>query len=502
MSRIDIINKALSGHTFINLYNRTSDEVLKAEFDSLTKEEQRRLVELATPRPCGREDCNSQFWSDVEQVAQHYAFRMIGSESLPPFLRRAMLLADDSDSSDVLLLASITVASACLPNLVGSLLDEEVVPNLYTFITGNAASGKGKANLCRHLLDPIDKAVRMVIPGNSSATAMNEALAEYDGRGIIFETEADTLSQAFAMGKGWSSDLRKAFHGETISYRRRTDHEEVRIGCPRLSLFLTGTPSQSPKLLQSAENGLFSRMLFYRLDGYKESFLVSNRETGVTATMLVHYYQALGMELRDLYGRMLQQPHPISFTLTSDQMDRFMIQFNNITNAYEALAYKAYQSDEACDQMTGICRRMGNICYRLLMVLSALRQIDLCRQTGDNGEPWVSGTLSCLEEDCSSIGFWAEMLMHHSLIHYDEMLVANNLVEDDELEPDIDSPDLLNPDQHDFWVALPDKFLKKEAILIAQGTGVQLRTSTKYLELFLSLGILTRLSRGVYRKVR
>ena len=494
MSRIDTINRALEAHLFINLHNRPDDETLRQRFAALPDDEQQQLIATATPNPCHPEEIDPDILADAARVAQHYAYRLLGSEQLPPFLRRAMIMADDSDSADVLLLSALTAASACLPNLRGSLLDEEVRPNLYTLITGSAASGKGKAAHCRRILDPIDALRRLVIPGNSSATAMNEALYDFGGHGIIFETETDTLSHAFRMGGSFSSDLRKAFHGESISYRRRTNHEEVIIPDPQLSLFLTGTPGQTHKLLHDTENGLFSRMLFYRLDGRKESFVAPEGGNTISSTAVRHYYKALGYELRDLYLALLQREKPLHFALSDEQAASFLGQFNNITSAYEQLALNAYMSEDASDQMTGIWRRMGNICYRLLMTMSAMRMD--CRNSG-SPEP---RELRCADEDLNTMVVWAEMLMHHTLIHYDELMVANGLVGNDEEEPDLDSPDLLNDSQRTLWNALPKNFIKKEAIQIAMENGIQLRTMERYLAVFLEIGILKSSRRGYYTK--
>lgn len=125
MSRIDTINRALEAHLFINLHNRPDDETLRQRFAALPDDEQQQLIATATPNPCHPEEIDPDILADAARVAQHYAYRLLGSEQLPPFLRRAMIMADDSDSADVLLLSALTAASACLPNLRGSLLDEE-----------------------------------------------------------------------------------------------------------------------------------------------------------------------------------------------------------------------------------------------------------------------------------------------------------------------------------------------------------------------------------------
>src|SRR5690554_8197541 len=85
----------------------------------------------------------------------------------------------------------------------------------------------------------------LFIPANNSSTGAYQLLGDSDGRGLIFETEGDTLAHAFKSDYGnYSDGFRKAFHHETISYYRRTDREFVDIESPCLSTVLSGTPKQ------------------------------------------------------------------------------------------------------------------------------------------------------------------------------------------------------------------------------------------------------------------
>src|SRR6185369_8710364 len=75
---------------------------------------------------------------------------------------------------------------------------------------------------------PADK--MLIIPANNSTTGVFQLLFENEGRGLLFETEGDTMAQAFKSDYGnYSDGFRKAFHHETISYYRRTDREYVDI---------------------------------------------------------------------------------------------------------------------------------------------------------------------------------------------------------------------------------------------------------------------------------
>ena len=74
---------------------------------------------------------------------------------LPSFLTQIINKAKNYEDADLLLLGSLTVISACLPNVSGYYAEREVFPNLFTFISAQASAGKGRLTLCRHLVKPI-----------------------------------------------------------------------------------------------------------------------------------------------------------------------------------------------------------------------------------------------------------------------------------------------------------------------------------------------------------
>ena len=155
--------------------------------------------------------------------------------------------------------------SACLPNVYGVYAEPEVFANLFLFVTAQASAGKGRLTLCRKLVEPIHKALReqnkaefeiyqrdlteystakgdklnmekpneppirmLIIPAINSATGLFQLIKENDEKGLMFETEGDTLAQTFKSEHGnYSDGFRKAFHHETISYNHRKDREFV-----------------------------------------------------------------------------------------------------------------------------------------------------------------------------------------------------------------------------------------------------------------------------------
>jgi len=221
---------------------------------------------------------------------------------LPQFLQDAVSHASSNQERDMLLLGAITSISSCIPNIYGIYDGELVYSNLYYFLVAPAASGKGKLNKCRLIINPIHKYLKelkdspkdellkesdgfriskdskntsktpnkmLFLPANNTSSGMLQLLSENEGEGIIFETEGDTLSLAFKSEHGdYSDSFRKAFQHEPISYYRKTEREYVEIEFPRLSVVLSGTWGQIKSLISDAENGLFSRFIYYSLNSY------------------------------------------------------------------------------------------------------------------------------------------------------------------------------------------------------------------------------------------
>jgi hypothetical protein len=221
---------------------------------------------------------------------------------LPEILKESASMFQDAIEKDVFLIGAISVISSCLPNVEGIYFDEPHSAHLYSFITAPAGSGKGKLKWAKYFGLKIHKAMvaqslrakeeyerelenynnlnknqrqgaerprepkrkMFYIPANSSSSAFIQALSDNDFKGIIFETEADTLAGTLKQEWGNFSDiLRKAFHHESTNMFRRKDNEHIEIEDPHLAIALSGTPKQVHNMMPDVENGLFSRFLYY-----------------------------------------------------------------------------------------------------------------------------------------------------------------------------------------------------------------------------------------------
>ena len=90
----------------------------------------------------------------LEQIAMP-TFSDKVSEQLPLFLKNVVAKANSHQDADMLILGTLTVISACMPNVYGLYDDREVFPNLFLFVTAQASAGKGRLSLCRHIVQPV-----------------------------------------------------------------------------------------------------------------------------------------------------------------------------------------------------------------------------------------------------------------------------------------------------------------------------------------------------------
>ena len=358
-------------------------------------------------------------------------------DTIPEFLKHITQVATTKEERDILLLGSLVTLSVAFPKLIGKYGDNPVNTNLFIFISAKASAGKGILIHCRKLVEPIHLALRnqakimkqqfevdmqeyntnkgkdantekpqkppqkmLFIPANNSATGFLEILGDSDKRGLIFETEGDTLAKAFKSDYGDFSDgFRNAFQHEPISYYRRTDKEYVEIDRPCLSALLSGTPKQITTLIPNAENGLFSRFMFYVMNMkliWKDVF-ASKTENGLDV-----HFEKLGNEFYSLYQTLQANPD-VHFSLTPSQQ----LQFNQFFEKMQTL-YVNIQEEEIISSV----RRLGLIAFRIMMIFSALRIME-------DGN--IEQTIFCNDTDFQNTLDMITILVKHSSYVYSQI---------------------------------------------------------------------------------
>ena len=422
---------------------------------------------------------------------------------LPEFLQKIVEVAKTDEERDLLLLGSIVTLSSTLPTIYGIYHNNKVFANLFLFISAKASAGKGRLNHCRKLVKPIHDSMKEVskqmkqqyememadyhankkkqpdiekpieppiqllfIPANSSAAGAFQLLNDNNGRGLLFETEGDTLANTFKSDFGnYSDGFRKAFHHETISYYRKTDRELVDLESPCLSTVLSGTPKQVLNLIPSTEDGLFSRFMFYYMNMQP---VWSNVFESNTPTGLDDYFYELGKEYFGFYEALKSSPK-IQFLLTKDQQEAFNTFFNSCFQHYFNLKGEEY---------IGTVRRLGLITFRIAMLLSVLRLMD-------SGE--IPNKLICEEQDFNTAIAIAETLIIHASYIFNQL-------------PESEKPVKRLNKRERFYEGLPAQFNRKVYLDIAMQLGIKDKTAQGYITNFVKGGLLHRDEKDSYAK--
>lgn len=322
-------------------------------------------------------------------------------DNLPPILR-ASTLVEEGRSRDVFLISLLVTLSGALPDVSGRYDMSRLFPHLFCLIIAPPASGKGSMNLVRHvqhryqqylgnLYEEALKQYKMdkanstdsdseepdkpipkyfLIAANSSSAALIKRISHNNGEGVLYASEADTLSAANKQTWGnldhW---LRSIFHHESIGVERKEEWHY--IDNPKLAVLLSGTPDQLKTLIQSKENGLFSRFMMYIFEGEPE--FKNQRPKNST---IVEQLENLGFHEFLDYKR----DYPFDFKFSDKQWD-----------AHAKFFQDKLEELGMVDGIRDALVRMGIIFFRITMILTAIRR-------------WESNTRDD-EAFCSTIDF-------------------------------------------------------------------------------------------------
>jgi len=307
----------------------------------------------------------------------------------------------------------------------------------------------------------------LYIPANSSSAAVIGHLEQSEGIGIICETEADTMGNSFKQDWGGYSDLlRKAFHHEPVTYSRKTNDEFVEVEKPRISVALSGTPSQVQGLIASAEDGLFSRFIFY-------TFKVQPQWRDVSPQSKVNLTEFFSKQSEqvDVMANFLEHC-PTEFHLTPEQWA-----FLNSKFELWLQEVSTFVSEDASSTV----KRLALIVFRIAMVISAIRKFEYGVADKD---------ITCEDTDFQTAFALAEVYKQHALL----MFAALPKAEENQLDQN----------KKRFYDALPaDRdFTRQEAVEIGLVVGIKERTVGKYLNRFLGRFLEQQVKYGPYRKLQ
>ena len=401
------------------------------------------------------------------------------ANQLPSFIERAISVAPVGETRDMLLLSVLTNCGYAVPamRMLHGRPHHTYCPELLTMIVAPAASGKGIMNYGRLLLQAIEgkNGKQVYIPANSSASALMKMMDEYDGRGIVFATEMDTLTQTLRAAYGQFGDIvRCIFEHETVSQLRRQNNEFIEIRYPRIAMLLSGTPNQVAPLLRNRENGLMSRFGCYVVNSRMDfDDQVWDTDTEGNTPREAILYDRLATELGDRYLWMEEAEHACYFYFTDAQLKTIKRMFRSEYDTY---------SQEFGELFDATLKRMPVIMKRIGMILTGLR-LDMTKPLPER--------VVCSKEDFQTI-----LLIGHKLLMHAAMVF--------QMMPELKSTPMGeiggNMLQKQFFQMLPTDFTKQDAIEQAKVLGVSVKTMNNWLTKYTQSNDILHIAHGFYQK--
>ena len=444
-------------------------------------------------------------------------------DDLPLFLHPIWDYHTDPADRDKMILGTLDTVSGIITDSVYGIYDKRVVytPS-YCIVVGPFGSSKGDLEACRQLVQPIVEEIRkqyeremaayknelaawesqgkgkqgpkpeepvkrsLIIPANSSSSAVYRALEANGGTGLVFETEADTLTNMLSNKEygNYSDLLRRAFHHETVSMVRVTDQVNIEIEEPRLAVFMTCTSNQLVLLLPAANlsNGLASRFLFYLLPSKEIQFhnvFAGNEKS------LKQVYREMGEQLLPLYHDLAaRKPRSIQFVLSQAQREEFLATFDAMVKE---------QCRLSGDEMQGFIYRVALSGFRYAMILSILRR--LTKERENYFDPHEKALI------CEDRDFRTMMTIMNCMVNHTARVYA--VIGQQEQDPFKQDLSKLKEGKRTFYQALPDQmFSSGEALRIAKEQKISKSSAYHCLgELCSKYNLLRRVRNGVYVKI-
>ena len=393
--------------------------------------------------------------------------------NLPKMLQDMLSLASTPEEQDILLMATLAGASACVPNLYFKYgpTGKRYYANLQAFILAASASGKGIANQALEMVRVVDANHPMLIAGDSTLAAWYMSLEEQGGRGYMHESEGSVITDIWkTAAANYNTALRKAAEHEAISRNRCYGSSEIK--CPKLSMLLTGTFNQYRALVPSVENGYFSRLLALVI---RETHPFDKRYVSATGEQSVVPKQ-VGRQLLGVYEKLMQQGER-EWSLTDEQKERLG---EHLETEYAALI------SLLGDNFHSVVVRMAIQIERIAMILTAMRM-----KAGYN-PALIDGVLFCREEDYET----AEVIGNKLLMH---MAAAYRMIdgESQELVPEIKPLD----QRKVLFEQLPEEYETKTLIDEGRTQGISRNTTLRWNDKWIAEGLVQRVHQGIYRKV-
>lgn len=399
---------------------------------------------------------------------------------LPESAQQMISLASTPEEQDIILMATLAAASACVPNLYFTYgpTGKKYYANLQCFILAAAASGKGIANQALEMVRVIDEQYPMLIAGDSTLPAFYKAIEEQGGCGYMHESEGSVITDIWKnSAANYNTALRKAAEHEPISRNRVRSASELKN--PRLSMLLTGTFGQYKALVPSVENGYFSRLLTVVIRGtnpFDKRYVSSKGGQSVIPKIV-------GQRLLRTYEQLMNAGER-EWSLTDAQKERLGEHLETEYGTLIGLLGENFHSAVV---------RMAVQIERMAMVLTVMRiQNTEYRIQTESDSELMNEKILCADEDYET----AEMIGNKMLLH---MASAYRMIDGDAQDV---VPEIKPLDQRKvLFDQLKGEYSHGDLAEEAKRQGVSKRTVERWNLSWIEIGIVEKTNHGQYRKV-
>ena len=367
-------------------------------------------------------------------------------DQLPALLKEGCSpYKDQHQERDAFLTGALGVLSGLLTGVSGVYDKALCFPNLFVFVVAPPASGKGAFKIARYLgtaysnklsnandkkRKDFKEAVKkfkidmlkfekgnlaeapeaperpdlksLFIPTNINPVKLNTYLNQNERPGILFESNAGYLGDTMNRYQNKHTGLlSKVFHHKSMAAIQESSEEFTKDSHPKLSLSLSGTPHQLTKFIPSFKDGLLSTFMFYAFESDGTWRDVSPNGMGVD---LQEFYENLSEDVLEIIHFM--EAYPAEFKLTKAQ-------WKILNSTFKKMMKESKQQFGAETLM--IVERMGMNCFRIAMILSAIRKFE---------EKNLETELVCNTSDFEVAIWLTETYLKHGLFVYKNLPVS------------------------------------------------------------------------------
>ena len=431
-------------------------------------------------------------------------------QKLPESVQQMLSLASTPEEQNIILMATLAAASACVPNLYFTYgpTGKKYYANLQCFILAAAASGKGIANQALEMARVIDEQYPLLISGDSTLAAFYKALEERGGVGYMHESEGSVITDIWrTSAANYNTALRKAAEHEPISRNRVKGASEIKN--PRLSMLLTGTFGQYKALVPSVENGYFSRLLTVVIKGtnpfdkrYVSSKGGQSAVPRIVGQRLLRTYEtlmnagerewSLTDAQKERLGEHLETEYGTLIGLLGDNFHsaviRMAVQIERIAMILTAMRGDLSLTSQAHDKETRVQQREKNED----MPDNIRDKGQNYATSGDKNIAEVHNTIFCADEDYET----AEMIGNKLLMH---LAAAYRMIDGDAQDV---VPEIKPIDQRKvLFEQLKAEYALGELINEAKSQGVSRSSAIRWNNQWIEQGLITKENHGNYKKV-